>query len=146
MIDVYFADITANNNKDLVAKGGFAINCDHAGEHCANPPELTAAMWQLLKDHTFATTTSPYVAGLPASFPAYCTIVQRPSSRAHEALLRDAIGIRTPPLRAVERSYRRSLLDRYDRRADSKRRRSAVRPTRGRGVRRLAAHVGRSRE
>jgi poly(3-hydroxybutyrate) depolymerase len=75
MIDVYFADITANNNKDLVAKGGFAINCDHGGQHCANPPELTAAMWQFLKDHTFDTQVSPYAAGLPASFPPYCQIV-----------------------------------------------------------------------
>lgn len=76
MRDVYFADITANNNEDLVSKGGFAINCDHGGEHCANPPDLTAAMWQFLKDHTFSTTTSPYASGLPASFPTYCQIIR----------------------------------------------------------------------
>lgn len=76
MIDVYFADITANNNKDLVSKGGFAVNCDHGGQHCANPPELTAAMWEFLKAHTFDTMTSPYAGGLPASFPSYCEIVR----------------------------------------------------------------------
>lgn len=74
-IDVYFADLTANNNKDLVAMGGFAINCDHGGEHCANPPALTAALWQFMKDHTFDTQTSPYAAGLPATVPKYCQIV-----------------------------------------------------------------------
>ena len=37
MIDVYFADLTANNNNDLVVQVGFAINCDHGGEHCVSP-------------------------------------------------------------------------------------------------------------
>jgi hypothetical protein len=73
--DVYFANIAAKNNKDLLAKGGFVINCDHGGEHCANPRELTAAIWQFFKDHTFDTPASPYAAGLPASFPKYCQIV-----------------------------------------------------------------------
>lgn len=75
-IDIYFADITAKDNRDLVSKGGFAVNCDHGGEHCASPAPLRAAQWQFLKDHQFGTPKSPYADGLPASFPQYCQIVR----------------------------------------------------------------------
>lgn len=61
---------------DVVAKGGFAVNCDHGGDHCASPSAVKAAQWQFLKAHPFGVEPEPYAGGLPAGFPASCQIVQ----------------------------------------------------------------------
>ncbi len=74
-VGVQFADTSADLCNDIVNKGGFAVNCDHQGGHCASPPEVKAAQWEFLKAHPFGTDPSPYASGLPSSFPDYCTIV-----------------------------------------------------------------------
>jgi predicted esterase len=73
---IEFSVTSDNLVKDIAAKGGFAVNCNHGGGHCAAPAEVVTAQWQFLKDHPFGTKTSPYQNGLPASFPSYCTIAQ----------------------------------------------------------------------
>jgi hypothetical protein len=57
--------------------GGFVVNCTHPKGHCQAPAELQTAAWQFMKDHPYGVGESPYAkAGLPASFPSYCKIVQ----------------------------------------------------------------------
>jgi hypothetical protein len=58
---------------DVEAKGGFGVECDHGGGHLI-PGDIPASTWQFLKAHPFKTKPSPYAAGLPGSFPAYCKI------------------------------------------------------------------------
>jgi poly(3-hydroxybutyrate) depolymerase len=69
-----FTMSSLNQTKDIAAKGGFAVDCDHGGGHCASPPAVKAAQWQFLKDHPFGVAPEPYAAGLPASFPMYCKV------------------------------------------------------------------------
>jgi predicted esterase len=69
-----FAETTARQVSDLVAKGGFAVQCDHGGDHCATPTSFRNAQWQFLKDHPFGVDPEPYSEGLPADFPAVCKI------------------------------------------------------------------------
>jgi poly(3-hydroxybutyrate) depolymerase len=75
MVIIDFADASQSLYTAITAKGGFAINCDHGGGHCAAPKELKLAMWQFMKDHPFGVSPEPYANGLPASFPSYCQIV-----------------------------------------------------------------------
>ncbi len=60
----------------LVAKGGFAIDCDHGGGHEGPPAPLRAASWEFLQMHPFGANPEPYASGLPASFPSYCQIIK----------------------------------------------------------------------
>ena len=69
-----FADASRALSRDVAARGGFAVDCDHGGEHCASPLALKNAQWQFLKDHPFGVTPEPYAGALPASFPRYCSI------------------------------------------------------------------------
>jgi poly(3-hydroxybutyrate) depolymerase len=63
-------------DKDVVSKGGFAVDCDHGGSSCNAPAADVAGQWQFCKDHPFAVTPEPYAGGLPSSFPSYCTIIK----------------------------------------------------------------------
>jgi predicted esterase len=71
-----FAESSADLYNGLKAKGGFAIDCDHGGGHCAAPAALLTASWQFMKDHPFGVSPEPYANGLPASFPSYCKIIK----------------------------------------------------------------------
>jgi predicted esterase len=75
VVIVNFSEASQRLTKDIAAQTGFAVDCDHGGGHCGAPAELVNAQWQFLKAHTFGVRESPYVAGLPASFPSYCKIV-----------------------------------------------------------------------
>jgi predicted esterase len=75
VVIVNFADASIAYDKDLVARGGFAVDCNHGGGHCGAPRELAAAQWEFLKAHPFGVAPEPYAGGLPASFPSYCKIV-----------------------------------------------------------------------
>jgi hypothetical protein len=78
-VDVVIVDFSVQSmvlDVDVAKKGGFAIDCNHGGGHVGAPPDLEAAGWQFLKDHPFGVSPWPYEKGLPASFPAYCTIVK----------------------------------------------------------------------
>ncbi|MBN1653340.1 MAG: hypothetical protein JXA30_06140 [Deltaproteobacteria bacterium] len=76
VVIVEFIDTSLGLDQVQVANGGFAIDCDHGGGHEGPPADLRAAAWEFLKAHPFGTKPSPYAAGLPASFPSYCTIIE----------------------------------------------------------------------
>ncbi len=60
----------------IVAKGGFAVDCDHGGGRIAAGQNVKAADWEFMEAHPFRTKPSPYVNGLPSTFSKYCTIVK----------------------------------------------------------------------
>ena len=74
---VNFQDTSRDADNAIAARGGFVINCNHGGGHCAASKELKLAMWQFMKDHPFGVNPEPYENGLPATFPSYCQIVKR---------------------------------------------------------------------
>lgn len=76
VVIVDFADASVDYDRDLVSRGGFAVDCDHGGGHCAAPAALVSAQWQFLKAHPYGVDPEPYAAGLPASFPDYCEIIE----------------------------------------------------------------------
>jgi predicted esterase len=71
-----FATASMTEDKDVLAKGGFAVDCDHGGGHCGAPAADVAAQWQFCKAHPFGVSPEPYASGLPSSFPSYCTIIK----------------------------------------------------------------------
>jgi predicted esterase len=73
---ISFGLATARLGQDVVAKGGFAVNCDHGGGHCDSPPSVKRAQWEFLMAHPFGVQPEPYADGLPASFPGECQIVR----------------------------------------------------------------------
>jgi hypothetical protein len=76
MVVIDFATASATADKDVLAKGGFAVDCNHGGGHCGAPPVDVAAQWQFCKDHPFGVSPEPYAKGLPSSFPSYCSIIK----------------------------------------------------------------------
>jgi len=76
VVVIDFSTTSANLVKDIAAKGGFAVNCNHGGGHCGATQQVVTAQWQFLKDHPFGTKPSPYANGLPSDFPAYCSIAE----------------------------------------------------------------------
>jgi hypothetical protein len=77
VVVIDFGDSSLREDIDIAKKGGFAVDCDHGGGHVGAPPDLKAAGWDFLKQHPFGFGTSPYAAGLPASYPKYCQIVTK---------------------------------------------------------------------
>jgi poly(3-hydroxybutyrate) depolymerase len=75
VVIVDFAEASRALASDVVAKGGFAVDCDHGGGHCAAPPAARAAQWQFLNDHPFGVEPEPYASGLPPAFPTYCSTI-----------------------------------------------------------------------
>lgn len=71
-----FAKTSLAFEDDIKKRGGFAIDCDDGGSHVSGTRMTTMSgpIWQFMKDHPFGVTPKPYAAGLPASFPAVCTI------------------------------------------------------------------------
>jgi predicted esterase len=73
MVVVNFADATHKYHDDLAADGHFSFLCDHGKGHTI-PSDGRASAWQFLQDHPFGTRPEPYQQGLPAGFPAYCSL------------------------------------------------------------------------
>ena len=76
VIIIDFADASVALDRDVVKRGGFAVDCAHEGGHCGATPELKAVQWQFLQAHTFGIDPEPYADGLPQEFPAACTIIE----------------------------------------------------------------------
>jgi poly(3-hydroxybutyrate) depolymerase len=76
VVTIDFSETSAANVEDVVAKGGFAVNCNHGGGHCASPASVKAAQWKFMKDHPFGVDPEPYAGGLPSDFPAFCEITK----------------------------------------------------------------------
>lgn len=77
VVGIDFSTTTAAFVKDIAAKGGFAVQCDHGGGHCASPPAVKTAQWQFLLAHPFGVAPEPYASGLPGSFPTFCKIIPK---------------------------------------------------------------------
>lgn len=77
VVIVDFSQTTARQAKDIAAKGGFFVECDHGGGHCGSPAAVKNAQWEFLKAHPFGVTPEPYAGGLPASFPSFCKVIGR---------------------------------------------------------------------
>ena len=65
---------TSQNLLNLITPEAFGVDCNHNSGHCGAPAALTQAAWEFAKAHPFGTDPSPYVGGLPGTFPTYCTI------------------------------------------------------------------------
>jgi poly(3-hydroxybutyrate) depolymerase len=76
VVTIDFSVTSAALVKDVAAKGGFAVNCNHGGGHCGSPAAVKTAQWKFMKDHPFGVDPEPYAAGLPADFPAFCEIAK----------------------------------------------------------------------
>lgn len=76
VVIIDFADASLAFDRDVVERGGFAVDCPHDEGHCGATPEIKAAQWQFLKDHPYGIETEPYASGLPDSFPDSCTIIE----------------------------------------------------------------------
>ena len=74
VVIVAFAETSEAYDNYMMAKGAFAINCNHGGGHCGAPSALEASAWQFMKDHPFGTRPSPYAGGLPMGFHSSCKI------------------------------------------------------------------------
>jgi hypothetical protein len=74
VVTVDFAQLSAKWEADVMAKGGFAIDCNTGGGHVSGPPAIGPAIWQFLQDHPFNVTPEPYMGMLPSVFPSYCQI------------------------------------------------------------------------
>ncbi len=77
VVVIDFSQTSATEDKDVVAKGGFAVDCNHGGGHCGAPAADIAGQWQFCKDHPFGVSPEPYAKGLPSSMPSYCTIITK---------------------------------------------------------------------
>lgn len=58
---------------DLGALGRFSFLCNHGMGHTI-PIAARPSVWEFLQAHPFGTVPSPYAAGLPPTFPEYCTL------------------------------------------------------------------------
>ena len=67
-----FSRTSATLDEQFASEGGFVVNCNHGGGHCANS-DLYDETWDFMKAHTFG-ASSPYAAGLPESYADYCSI------------------------------------------------------------------------
>jgi len=73
-----YAETSSDLATRVAADGGFAVLCDHGGGHCAAPPRIREAQWQLLLAHPYGTHPSPFAAGLPGGFPTECRVARAP--------------------------------------------------------------------
>ncbi|MET0283199.1 MAG: hypothetical protein ABW352_01965 [Polyangiales bacterium] len=76
VVVIDFSTTTATMAKDVVAKGGFMVVCDHGGGHCGSPAAVKNAQWDFMKAHPFGVEPLPYEGGLPAGFPTSCKIIK----------------------------------------------------------------------
>ena len=60
-------------NQFMKDAGHFAFICDHGKGHTV-PADGRAPAYEFLKAHPFGERPEPYEKGLPADFPAYCTL------------------------------------------------------------------------
>jgi poly(3-hydroxybutyrate) depolymerase len=74
MVIVTFSQTSASFDMSAKMHGGFVVNCDHGGGHCAAPADLQKAAWQFMKDHPWGVSPSPWMSAIPAGTPDYCKI------------------------------------------------------------------------
>jgi hypothetical protein len=73
-VRVAFSETSQRADMAFKSAGGFVVNCNHGGDHCAAPAELQSAAWAFMKAHPFGVDPRPYGSELPRSFPSYCSV------------------------------------------------------------------------
>ena len=73
VVVIDFAQASAAYEADIKKKAGFSIDCNHGGGHMI-PTGISPSTWTFMKDHPFRVSPEPYLAGIPAGFPATCKI------------------------------------------------------------------------
>lgn len=77
VVIVDFNDTSKTIDDSVKSLGGYAVDCNHGGGHCAipmPPVDLYMAGWQFMQDHPFGYTKEPYGMTLPSTFPKYCKV------------------------------------------------------------------------
>jgi predicted esterase len=70
---ISFQQVSEAYRTELRDRDHFAFICDHGMGHDI-PTDATGSVRQFFEDHPYGTVPSPYVGGLPAGFPAYCSL------------------------------------------------------------------------
>jgi hypothetical protein len=71
-----FSQTSATFAQVLEAAGGFVIDCNDGGSHVAlNRLGIGGNARAFLAAHPYGTDPSPYAAGLPSGWPAFCSLV-----------------------------------------------------------------------
>jgi len=73
---INFGDSSRALGDQMVAAGGFFVECNHMIGHCRAPVELHEKAWEFMKAHPFGATPEPFEAGLPGDYPEYCQIYE----------------------------------------------------------------------
>jgi poly(3-hydroxybutyrate) depolymerase len=73
MVIVSVATTSATYDAQMKKAGSFVVNCNHGGGHCQAPAALYSAGWEFMKAHPYGVAPEPYQAGLPSTFPSYCS-------------------------------------------------------------------------
>lgn len=73
---VNFGDTSRAYGDQMVAAGGFFVECNHMVGHCQAPSDLYEKAWDFMKAHPFGVTPEPFAAGLPDDYPDYCAIYE----------------------------------------------------------------------
>jgi predicted esterase len=68
---VSFQMVSERYQSEMATAGRFAFICNHNMGHRI-PTEALPSVWRFLQDYPFGVNPSPYAAGLPPGFPAYC--------------------------------------------------------------------------
>jgi predicted esterase len=73
MVIIQFSQSSKTADNAFKTAGGFVINCNHGGGHCAAPAAAYTSAWEFMKAHPFGVDPKPYTE-VPSSFPDYCKI------------------------------------------------------------------------
>jgi predicted esterase len=73
MVIIQFSQSSKTADNAFKTAGGFVINCNHGGGHCAAPAAAYTSAWAFMKAHPFGVDPEPYTE-VPSSFPDYCKI------------------------------------------------------------------------
>lgn len=73
VFNVDFQAASERYRTTLMADGHFTAICNHGGGHSI-PRDAAPSVWAFFQANGFGVSPSPYESGLPASFPAYCSL------------------------------------------------------------------------
>jgi len=73
VVIVTFSETSASLNKQFKTAGGFVVNCNHGGGHCAAPGGLQTAAWKFMNEHPFGVSPEPW-SSIPSGVPDYCKV------------------------------------------------------------------------
>jgi poly(3-hydroxybutyrate) depolymerase len=73
VVGVDFSNTSKTADTAFKNHGGFVINCNHGGGHCAGTALMPSA-WEFFKAHPYGVSPEPYAGGLPAGFSSACQI------------------------------------------------------------------------